>query len=227
MTSFFYRHWPWLLPVLALMAITPFTAAWDLAVAHYFYEGNGHFSSAPVYSFVYQYGVVPAQLAVLLACIALLLSYCLARFKKWRQGALLLVLPLLIGAGFVVHAVLKDHWGRPRPKQVIEFGGHQAFLPYYVPNFAEKPEPAKSFPCGHCTMGFYFFALALLGRRLDKPVLFWGGLAAALGLGIMLSLTRIAQGGHFLSDTLVSALIMWLAAYGCSLYLFPEKQEKA
>lgn len=225
MKLFFFRHWPWLLPIIALAAITPWTPALDLAVSRYFYQGKGQFASSAFYNFIYDYGIVPAQLTVLAACVALLLSYCFQKYKHWRAGAMLMILPLLIGAGFVVHAVLKDHWGRARPKQIEEFGGIQTFTPYYTPNFSEKPEPAKSFSCGHCTMGFYFFALALLGRKLKKPTVFWIGLMAALGLGIVLSWARIAQGGHFLSDTLVSAVIMWLAAYVCSLFLFPEEKE--
>jgi membrane-associated PAP2 superfamily phosphatase len=225
MKLFFSRHWPWLLPVLILAAIAPWTPTLDLTLAHYFYQGSGQFSPSPLYSFIYDYGVVPAQLAVLAASITLLLSYCFKKYKKWRQASLLMILPLLIGAGFIVHTVFKENWGRPRPKQVEQFGGNQKFLPFYNPNFSEKPEPAKSFACGHCTMGFYFFALALLGRKLKKPILFWTGLIAAFGLGIILSWTRLAQGGHFLSDTLISALIMWLTAYGCSLFLFPDEQK--
>ena len=72
---------------------------------------------------------------------------------------------MVVGAGFIVHTALKDHWGRPRPKQIIAFGGEQTFRPFYSPNFFHQPEPSKSFPCGHCTMGFYFFAVAFALRR--------------------------------------------------------------
>jgi len=111
---------------------------------------------------------------------------------------------------------------RPRPKQVIEFGGIQEFRPFYQPNFFHQPEPSKSFTCGHCTMGFYFFALALVVRRLNYRKTFWITLMFAFALGIALSLARIGQGGHFFSDTLISALIMWLTAYACDRWLTPQ-----
>ena len=71
-------------------------------------------------------------------------------------------------------------------------------------------------------MGFYFFAVALLGRRLGSRILFITGMALALILGIALSVTRIAQGGHFFSDTLATAIIMWTAALAIDWLLFKD-----
>jgi lipid A 4'-phosphatase len=124
----------------------------------------------------------------------------------------------------IIHGVLKDHWGRPRPRQVIEFGGLQSFRSYYEPNIGHQPEPSKSFACGHASLGYYFFALALLGIIYRLRWLFWLGMGLAWGLGILLSLARIAQGGHFLSDTLASALIMWLVAWGLAYFLFAKQE---
>jgi membrane-associated PAP2 superfamily phosphatase len=76
-------------------------------------------------------------------------------------------------------------------------------------------------------MGFYFFTLALIARRLDYRKTFWFALILAFGLGISLSLARIAQGGHFFSDTLVSALVMWLSAYACDRWLPTQKVDRA
>ena len=115
-------------------------------------------------------------------------------------------------AGFIRHTAFKDHWGRPRPKQVVEFGGHQQFRPYYSPNFFNQPEPSRSFPCGHCTMGYYFFAVAFVLRRMGSKIWEVVSYIFALLLGSALGLARMAQGGHSLSDVLWTALIMWLVA---------------
>lgn len=61
-------------------------------------------------------------------------------------------------------------------------------------------------------MGFYFFALALAGRRLKNISLEKAGFILAFTLGILLSISRVMQGGHFITDTLFSALIMWYTA---------------
>lgn len=190
--------------------ITPFTPWLDLAISHYFYDGS--FQSGFWLDFIYNYAIIPAWVMVMMSVILLIGSSWIPKWKTWRGDAAVLVLTLAIGSGLIVHLALKDHWGRPRPKQVIEFGGHQPFRPYYEPNFFHQPEPSKSFPCGHCTMGFYFFALALLGRRYQSRKIYYLGMTLAWGLGLLLGITRIAQGGHFFSDVLISALIMWYIA---------------
>lgn len=215
----------WLLPIIAILILAPFTPVIDLAISHYFYTADKGFATYSFYDFLYHYGTLPAEIVVGLATIALILSYN-NRFKTWRRPAACLVLTMAIGAGLIVHAILKDHWGRPRPKQTTEFGGTQAFRPFYQPNIFNQPEPSRSFSCGHCTMGFYFFALALVGRRLHSKTLFLSSLILAIVLGTLLSLMRIAQGGHFFSDTLITALVMWLTAYACDRWLYSGEYDE-
>jgi lipid A 4'-phosphatase len=223
MKSFFLNQKAWLWPLLCLAIITPFTPFFDLTISHFFYQPSLGFQSNSFYDFLFNYGTLPGKLLFGVSAIALFLSCFFKKWKQWHAPTLVLALTLLIGGGLIVHQILKDHWGRPRPKQVVEFGGMQPFRPYYKPNFFDQPEPSKGFSCGHCTMGFYFFAPALVARRLGYKKIFWLSLTIAFGLGIALSLARIAQGGHFFSDTLVSALIMWLTAYLCDQCLADTK----
>jgi lipid A 4'-phosphatase len=188
----------WLIP---LILFTPFSAKIDLALTRYFFT-EGHFSQNPFFTFIYDYGERPAQVAALFGLLAYL-------FRAKKEG-LYLFLTLVIGAFLINEAALKNHWGRPRPRQVIEFGGKQPFRPYYSPNLFAQPEPSKSFPCGHCTAGFYFFTLAFLGKR--RRSLYLAGMALSLIFGSLLGLTRIAQGGHFFSDVVFGMLVMYWTA---------------
>ncbi len=73
-------------------------------------------------------------------------------------------------------------------------------------------------------MGFYFFSLIFLGKGLNSRFLYYSGLFLVVTLGGALSLTRILQGGHFFSDVLASAVIMWYTSW--ALYeLFDVKRE--
>jgi lipid A 4'-phosphatase len=225
----FKNYKQWWVPIVLMAMITPYTTMLDLEFARAFYHpgdssASGHFTSNAFFDFMYNYGVIPAQITVSLALLVLLLSYVSSYWKPWRSSALMMVLTLAIGAGFITHVLLKDHWGRPRPRQVIEFGGKQPFRPYYEPNFFHQPEPSKSFSCGHCSMGFYFFALALLGKRWRNRFVYWISMSIAFTLGIALSITRIAQGGHFFSDVLMTGLIMWLTALTCDWLIFSEQE---
>lgn len=216
-----------MVPVLFMLAITPFSPWLDMALERHFYtqEGaSGHFVQSNALDFIYVYALIPGQITVIFAGIALLLSYVHRSCRAWRPHALYMVLTLAVGAGVICHALLKDHWGRPRPRQVVEFNGEQQFRPYFVPNFFHQPEPSKSFPCGHCTLGFYFFAFVVLGLRYKSRRLLYGGLFLSLVLGLSLSYTRMAQGGHFLTDVLASALIMWLTALALEPLIYGEEK---
>jgi lipid A 4'-phosphatase len=58
---------------------------------------------------------------------------------------------------------------------------------------------------GHAAMGFFPMALAWVCRRQRR---LWT--AAGLTIGGLVGLGRILQGGHFLSDVLMSAAVVWL-----------------
>ncbi len=222
------KHGLWLIPILCMAILTPFTPSIDLAIARYFYQiglaKGDNFLSHPFLDFMFNYSVVPAQITAIFAGLFFLISYIFPFLKEWRTPCLLLLLTMIIGAGFIVNTVLKDHWGRPRPRQVIEFGGNQPFRPFYEPNFFHQPEPSKSFPCGHCAMGFYFFSFVVLAMRFRKKGLFIISMVVAIGLGVMIGISRMAQGGHFFSDVLMSALIMWLVALLFDWLLFLDNK---
>jgi membrane-associated PAP2 superfamily phosphatase len=208
------KYLPIVLPTLFLLILAPFTPWLDLSIERFFFSmGQGRFLQTPLLEFMYVWGLVPGQLLMVLSLMALIASYLFKSLKSWKRASLVLVLTSGIGAGVICHALLKDHWGRPRPKQVIEFGGEQQFRPFWSPHFS-NPITSKSFPCGHCTMGFYFFAVTFLGRRYKNSFIFWSGLGLALLLGIGLGLTRMAQGGHFFSDVLFSAYILYICSWG-------------
>jgi len=62
-----------------------------------------------------------------------------------------------------------------------------------------------SFVSGHATSGFILMAVGLMGSVATRRRWMWIGLA----WGAIVSLARIAEGGHFLSDTLFAGLAVW------------------
>ncbi len=210
----------WWGPLLLVLLVTPFTHFWDLNLTRFAFSEKA-FSSHAFYQFFYDWGELPAITLSIGALLVVIAGVFSAKFRGWRKEALYLFLTFAIGGGLITNAVLKEYWGRPRPKQVTEFGGTHEFRPYYSPNF-QRTEPLKSFPCGHCTTGFYFFSLVFLGRRLNKRWLTILGWVLAFGLGFALSASRIFQGGHFLSDTLIGAVIMWYSALIMDWLLYSE-----
>ncbi len=214
-----YRNIYWLIPLIGVLLVAPLSPQIDLAFEHSFFI-NGEFQSNNFLNFIYNFGVIPGWLLACGSLIIFILSYVSPYWKPWRPYVLLPLLTVIIGAGIIVDKSLKEHWGRPRPKQIVEFGGIQKFRPFYQPNFFHQPEPSKSFPSGHCSMGFLLFSLALTGKRLGKRWLYWLGMASTLILGTLLGYTRMAQGGHFFSDVIFAAAIMWWTTLFCDWLIF-------
>ena len=124
------------------------------------------------------------------------------------RAALFLLLALAIGPGLITNTLLKDHWGRARPSQVTEFGGSRQFTPAVLP--AAQCARNCSFTSGHAALGFYFVSFAFLARtRRGRR----RGQLAGLTLGTLYGLTRIAQGGHFLSDVVIAGLIVYATSW--------------
>lgn len=215
----------WLIPVSLLLLIAPFTPQIDIRISNFFYNTYTHqFSENSFFTFFYRYGLIPGQILGIAALVALLFSYIKPNFQYLRRPALLIGLPIAISAGLITHAILKDHWKRPRPKQVEQYGGTEPFKPFYKPNFFAKGS-FKSFPSGHSAMGFCFFSLIFLGMRHRNFFVFIFGLVTALFLGGCLSLARVAQGGHFFSDTIFSAFLMWTTVATCDWFLYSHNSK--
>jgi membrane-associated PAP2 superfamily phosphatase len=103
----------------------------------------------------------------------------------------------------VINAAFKDHWDRPRPRDVQAFGGEEVYVPPLM-----LGQSGNSFPCGHCSVAFAWGAFYLLWRRRHPA---WAGaaLAASIVVGSLMGVARMAAGGHFLSDVLWSAVLTW------------------
>lgn len=156
---------------------------------------------------LYKLGNIPALILTLLGVYALVMSFGASAKIKWRKVGLFLVLSMAIGPGLVVNSLLKDRWGRPRPRDLIEFGGNYQ---YEAPFNYDPISPGKSFPCGHATMGYYFFGLYLLTRR-RKMAIARTAFSFAILYGSMIGFARMAQGGHFASDVIVAGALIYIA----------------
>jgi len=179
---------------------------WDVAASALFFRAGEGFPLAhlPAFTVVIKglpILVIGAAIASGLLGIAATVSH-----RTWLgitpRLALYIVLSLAIGPGLLVNTLLKDHWGRARPHQILEFGGALHFTP--VLEFTNQCARNCSFPSGHGALGFWTVTLAILAppRWRDWAIIL------ALTVGAMVGLMRIAQGAHFLSDVLAAALLV-------------------
>ncbi|MDR6292826.1 lipid A 4'-phosphatase [Inquilinus ginsengisoli] len=202
----------------AVCAVLVLLPGIDLVVAGWFYAAGSGFAwdGAPLAEAIHQAVQFAAR-----AGAALLLA---AAAWTWLRPARLLgldarrwtflLLALAIGPGLVANAVLKDHWGRARPRQVEAFGGAAAFSPPLIP--AGQCSRNCSFVAGDPTVGFVVHSVAYVVPRRRRRPIFWGSMA----LGGAIGLLRIGMGGHFLSDVVFAAAVTLLVSAGLHALLF-------
>lgn len=109
-----------------------------------------------------------------------------------------LITTLIMGPGVVVNLILKNNWGRPRPRMVEEFGGDMPYQPVWVPS--SWCDTNCSFVSGEASSSIWLIAVVLVLPKAWRL----GALLFVIPLAVILSANRVAFGGHFLSDTLIS-----------------------
>ena len=184
----------------ALLGLAP---ALDLAASSLFHDGAGFPLSDNDAAEALRQGLWWAAIGAFLGSVALwavsLVRPVLMPAGEWGWGAL----AFLLGPGLLVNGLLKEHWGRARPRDVAAFGGEDAFTPWWQP--ADQCASNCSFVSGEASAGA---ALALvlwvwLSPRVPRAPL----LAALLLLVAASGGMRLAKGAHFASDVLMAWLL--------------------
>ncbi|MDR3213378.1 MAG: phosphatase PAP2 family protein [Azoarcus sp.] len=201
-----------LLSMLAAAALFMLWPELDLRVSTRFYcPENRYFTGENQALVMWAYRFVPdlSKCVIVLVVAAFAISFFIRgpRGRDWRIRAGFLVAALALGQGLIIDVALKDHIGRARPENVVQFGGNARFTPAFAPS--NQCEQNCSFVSGHASAGFFFTSFAFLGgaaawRRWTVLGLVLGGLT---GLG------RISQGGHFLSDVVFAFYVTWFSAW--------------
>lgn len=148
--------------------------------------------------------VVGIGLLVLGAWIA---SFRLARLAKWR--ALLLFVFVAMVSSSTTISLIKSASSKHCPYDLEQYGGAVAFVGL-LEQLPQGVKPGNCWPGGHASAGFCLFAFYFAALKLGYRRIAGAMLAGSLLLGLVLGTGRVAQGAHFVSHSLWSALICWL-----------------
>jgi membrane-associated PAP2 superfamily phosphatase len=183
----------------------------DIAIQSMLYDFTAKswkYAYHPAVLWMYKYGTYPAVFLAAAAIAVFFAGFIYEKMKKHRKASLLIILTMLIAPGVITNLILKNYTGRPRPRDVVEFNGTMNFK---QPLELGIPGKGFSFPCGHCTMGFFFYAAYLILRKKNAAVSF-AVLGGSLLYGTAMGFGRMAQGGHFASDVIWAAAITLITA---------------
>lgn len=121
--------------------------------------------------------------------------------------ALFLTLTLTIGPGLIANIILKDHWGRARPVDVMSFSATDRFTPWWDPT--GSCEGNCSFIAGEPSGAFWTVAAAAVAPPQWRLLAY----GAAIAFGVAVSVLRIAAGGHFFTDVVFAGVITYLVIW--------------
>ncbi|MCG8342604.1 MAG: phosphatase PAP2 family protein [Chlorobiales bacterium] len=240
MKNSFFREFAVTLAVFLLLTV-PFLV-WDIDIVlqkMFYSDGEWVFKNHAFWVFLYDYGPVPALGISIIALLMWLVSAFTGFQKQNRRVFAFVALLMVFGPGLVVNAVFKEYWGRPRPREIVEFGGQRAFVPPLVKGefvssrkyekMLESSQGAvewdilrnlyrikgryNSFPNGHASVGFFMiFPYFLYRNRKQALAMVW--LIGGSCYGVLMGIGRMAQGGHFASDFLWSGAMVYLVGLG-------------
>jgi lipid A 4'-phosphatase len=171
---------PWGLPVaIGIVAGAVFVAApgIDLGAARSFYAPDTGFVGQRLgWVHALRWAFIVLYFGTIALCVAGLALIWRGR-RQWlglgRTQWLFLAACLAAGPGLIANLVFKDHWGRARPAQIVEFGGTRAFSPPLVP--AKQCPRNCAFISGEAASTYVtFYAAAALVPQ-------WSVALAALG----------------------------------------------
>ncbi|MBN2153995.1 MAG: phosphatase PAP2 family protein [Candidatus Lokiarchaeota archaeon] len=242
---------------LAMTLVFYFTSL-DLDIARLFYDESGpvRFPVGETMPWIWFYEN-DTLLIILLAVIALffiIIGASVKRLRPFLVYGLFMIVSYLIGPGLIANVLFKGTeigdfyigWGRPRPREITEFGGSADFFRVWEPAFMfGYHDDNSSFPSGHVTAGSIFiviyfvfnnveFIARIFGEKTRAKVaavnlIKYAGLVAAVVLGILLAITRISAGGHFASDCMYSFVFTWLPTAVLYYWVFriPRLEQRA
>lgn len=195
---------------LAASALFVFFPGLDLAVSSLFYNEAGGFQLTQVGLLKDLRDVgdeMPATIAVIVAAALLLKLIYPSRPTLLPPRFSLYYLSLyLLGPLLLVNGFLKAFSGRPRPRQILDFGGTLHFSRAW--SFGGECVANCSFVSGEAAAAACLVPLALFVSRV------WRKEVAVLitAFAAVTSLNRVAFGAHFLSDIVIAwGLVLTLA----------------
>ncbi len=226
-------HLIWALLFFALAIFAKFPGLDLLISARYYDPELGFFHrNQPVVLALYDWTPwIGRGLVIALAVFALVAPLLARHFAKqgehslaqradgsWRHLATVAVVCGLLGPGLIIEGIFKNHMGRPRPVQVVEFGGKDTYQGPFVQG--ATPERNRSFVSSHAAAGFWLMSLGLTCGPLWRRR--W--LLIGIVTGGVVGLGRILQGGHFFSDILFAFFTVWLS---CEIVAWLDKRRRS
>lgn len=195
------------LAVSIFLALYPFA---DIAFSKLFYHGNAQFlikhyltGDEYFYEYLIRRLLLPLIVVLLLffPIVVCFFPYLKNKFKVFyfNKVDILYVWISAFLMSIVVNNILKDNWGRARPNDITVFDGDKEFTSWVQHSSACSDN--CSFVSGDASVGFFIASFYYITN--NKKFLY-----ASIVCGLFFGLFRIGAGAHYLSDILMSFVVI-------------------
>ena len=127
--------------------------------------------------------------------------------------------------GPLIVSILKDFTNVQCPWSLTIYGGK---FPYqsFIQAISGPTTNARCFPAGHASGGFVWLSWAIIFWH-TRPSLALAAAAFGSTMGLLMGISRMMQGAHFLSHTFATLLVIWLVTLLCiqAVRFFRIKQD--
>ena len=150
--------------------------------------------------------------------------------KAIRKVAVILALSVL--ATIVIVFIIKNIWGRPRMRYIVNKDNIELFRSWWqikpstkigTSIFSDLSEDFQSFPSGHtanAALMLFLPVLSIMNATLkDKEKTF---IVIGIVWTVLVAISRIIMGAHFISDVTVSFLITLIIVYIGFSYMYKK-----
>ncbi len=181
----------------------------DFAVSRFFFDpvsGGFPLKDRPLFAVGGHTGLKWLVLLIWFSgAVAAAASARVVSLREWRSPLVFFCITVVLTASVV--ALLKMNSAHSCPWDFRGFGGAADWFPLFdLPT--SLAGPGHCWPAGHAVGGFSLIA-GYFAFRGSHRYIAGIALAAAVGLGLLMSFVQVARGAHFLSHNLWSFWIAW------------------
>jgi membrane-associated PAP2 superfamily phosphatase len=219
--------WPAVLALAGVLALFEFTEL-DLHLQDRFYDGGARRwvvdAENPLGRLLFYNGpkalIIPTAIAMLVLALGPARWRDRLRFARrdlWVAVLTLVTVPALAGLG-------KNYSNIFCPSEIRRYGGDVPYVKLCEP-YPQDDRPERRghcFPAGHASGGFALLGLLWLRRTRTWK---FGALALGLGLGWWMGGYQMLKGAHYLSHTIVTMLLAWIAVLAWRRAVRPAPDE--
>ena len=195
-----------------LLTIGP---GFDIFFSSLFYRGDNQFLLQSYYSITVFFRDILLPIILVYILVLPIISILIPikklyfNYKFSIKKILFIWVTLIINLIFIINLFFKNVWGRSRPGDIIEFGSEDVFSPWY--QISDSCTSNCSFVSGDAAVGFSLIVLYFVSNDLKYIYL-------SIISGVLLGMVRIAEGGHFLSDVIFSAIMVFFFSFVIKKY---------